>query len=306
VVSVTHQWSPDDWEMFSLNLLQGRHGALEVHKIPATHQGDFGIDFYCTTEAVIYQCYAVEEPIDIKTRASRQKSKITTDLRKMTNGANEVSKLFLTKPVKKWILLTPVHDSKDVNLHCAIKTTDLRNKAYFHLDNDFEVCIHDQKNFPGAALYAAMAALTNVSLSVEAPTKEELDAWQVGSPNLLATATRKLARRAEPDKLQAAVTDGVELFLRGNALIDALRTSAPDLHEKVAAAITGRVRRLTFVGPQGGPAPSNILNTELEILISAIKSAAPSLSQENAEEIALGTISDWIMRCPLDFPSDAP
>ena len=90
-----------------------------------------------------------------------------------------------------------------------------------------------------------MAALTNLSLNVKPPTTEELDAWQAGSPDLLANATKKLAKRAEPDKVQAAVIDSVELFLKSNALIDALRTSAPDLHEKVAAAITGRARRLT-------------------------------------------------------------
>lgn len=304
MVSVVHQWNPDDWEMFALSLLQQRHGILEVHKIPATHMGDYGIDYYCTAEAVIYQCYAVEEPVDVVTRADRQKSKITTDLKKLIDGAVEVSKLFLAKPVKKWILLAPVHDSKEVNLHCAKKTTDLRAQSHAHLDTDFEVCIHDQQSFPGAALNAAIAALTNLSFSVESPTKEELDAWQVGSPNLLANATKKLAKRAEPDKLQSVVAESVELFLKGNALIDALRTSAPDLHEKVAAAITGRARRLAFVGPQGGPMPTNILNTELDNLITTIKSAAPSLSHANAEEIAMGAISDWIMRCPLDFPSD--
>lgn len=305
MVSVAHQWNPDDWEMFALSLLQGRHGALEVHKIPAAHKGDFGIDFYCTAEAVIYQCFAVEEPVDISARAARQKTKITTDLRKVVDRAAEISKLFHSKPVKKWVLLTPLHDSKDVNLHCAKKTADLRAQNHSHLHTDFEVCIHDQKSFPGAALKAAMAELANLSLSVESPTKEELDAWQAGSPDLLTNATKKLARRAEPDKVGAAVAESVECFLKGNALIDALRTSAPDLHEKVAAAITGRARRLTFVGPQGGPAPSNILNTELETLIAAIKSAAPSLSGANAEEIALGAVSDWIMRCALDFPSDA-
>jgi hypothetical protein len=129
-----------------------------------------------------------------------------------------------------------------------------------------------------------------------------MDAWQAGSANLLANATTKLAKRTAPGTVEAAVSDGVELFLKGNALVDALRSSAPDLHEKVAAAISVRARRLAYIGPQGGPIPSNILNTELEVLISAIRDAAPTLSPANAEEIALGTVSDWIMRCPLDFP----
>ena len=222
----------------------------------------------------------------------------------MVDGAGDVSKLFFAIPIKKWVLLVPAHDSKEVNLHCAKKTVDLRGKKTHYLDIDFEVCVQDQKSFPGAHLDTAMAKLTTLSLSVEPPSKDELDTWQAGSPNLLANATKKLAKRATPIDVQNVVADSVEYFLKGNALIDALRSTAPDLHEKVAAAITGRTRRLTFAGPQGGPAPNNIMSTELDTLVGAIKSAAPSLSQQNAEEIALGTVSDWIMRCPLDFPTD--
>lgn len=302
MVNIVQQWDPDDWESFALSLLQARHGILNIQKVPATHHGDFGIDFYCTSDSVIYQCFAVEEPIDVITRAKRQKIKITTDLTKVVDGAAEVSKLFLGASVKKWILLVPLHDSKDVNLHCAKKTKETRALNLPHLNAAFEVCVHDQGSFPGAALTAAMSALTRVSLSVQAPTQQELDAWQAGSPNLLANATKKLSKRTSPGGVQDAVVSGVELFLKGNALVDALRTSAPDLHEKVVAAISTRSKRLGFVGPQGGPAANNIMNAELDTLINAIKDAAPTLSHANAEDIALGTLSEWIMRCPLDFP----
>jgi len=302
VVNIVQQWNPDDWESFALSLLHARHGILNVQKVPATHQGDFGIDFYCTSDSVIYQCFAVEEPVDITKRATRQKSKITTDLKKVVDGAVEVSKLFFGAPIKKWILLVPLHDSKDVNLHCAKKTTETRALNLSHLRSDFEVCVHDQGSFPGGALTAAMSALTNVSLSVQSPTQQELDAWRAGSPSLLANATKKLSKRTSPGGVQDAVVSGVELFLKGNALVDDLRSRAPDLHEKVVAAISTRSKRLGFVGPQGGPAATNIMNTELETLINAIKDAAPTLSHANAEDIALGTLSDWIMRCPLDFP----
>jgi len=46
----------------------------------------FGIDYYCTAEAVAYQCYAVQEPIDISVRADRQKKKITTDTTKIVSN----------------------------------------------------------------------------------------------------------------------------------------------------------------------------------------------------------------------------
>ena len=297
------QWGPDEWESFALSLLQERHGHLEVQRVPATHRGDLGIDFYCTSASVIYQCFAVEEPVDISTRAKRQKDKITTDLKKVVDSPAVVAKLFHGVPLTKWVLLVPLQDSKDVNLHCAKKTLDMRALNLSHFDATFEVCVHDQGYFPGGALKSAMSALTNVNLKVEAPTQKQLAAWRAGSPDLLVNATTKLSKRAAPGSVHDAVVNCVEVFLSGNALLDALRTSAPDLHEKVASAIATQSKRLGFVGPTGGPIANNIISNELDTLTSAIKGAAPTLSDDNAQQIALGTLSDWIMRCPLDFTS---
>lgn len=305
MVSAVQVWSPDDWESFALGLLQGRHGALNVHRIPAAHKGDLGIDFYCTDEAVAYQCYVAQEPIDIATRAERQKKKITTDVKKIIDRAADISKLFLGKPIKHWILLAPLHDSKDVNLHCSSKTVEIRKKQCAHLHSGIEIAIQDQKLFPTAAALAGMAALATVNLLVQSPTNEELTAWEAGSPDLLANATHKLIKRTGPDGLTKIVDETVRSFLQGKAILDALRSNAPDLHERITAAVTARARRLDLTGPQGGPAPGAILKSELDELVAAIKSAVPNLSIANADEIAFGTLSEWIMRCNLDFPSHA-
>lgn len=301
--SAVQVWNPDDWESFSLSLLQHRHGILNVHKIPAAHQGDFGIDYYCTKAAVAYQCYAVEEPIDISTRAERQKKKITTDLRKIVANHVEITKLFLGLPIKHWILLAPNHDSKDVNLHCSKKTADMRKANCPALDVTFEVGIHDPSSFPKDAVALGISSVSSTRLSIPPPSQQELDAWIAGSTDLLANATRKLSKRTGVDQVQEAVADATKSFLQGNALLDALRNGSPELHEKVMSAINSRARRLQFAGPQGGETAGAILHNELDSLISAMRSAAPSLSNENAEQIAYGAISEWIMRCPLDFPN---
>jgi hypothetical protein len=305
VVSTFQAWTPDDWEAFSLSLLQSRHGALNIHKIPADHKGDFGIDYYCTVEVVAYQCYAAQEPIDIATRAARQKKKITEDIGKLVSNADEISKLFLGCPIKHWILLTPMHDSKELNLHCSKKTIEIRKQKCAHLDGCFEVGINDRDSFAPAAVEAIMAAFATVALNVPQPTPEEMSQWQAGSPDLLANASHKLMKRVGSSQIQAPLAEAVRFFLEGNAILDALRSSSPDLHEKVMHAVASRYRRLNFTGPQGGPAPGAILNTEIDNLIAAIKAAAPNLSHGNADQIALGSVSEWIMRCPLDFPSDA-
>jgi hypothetical protein len=253
VVSAVQVWNPDDWEAFALSLLQSRHGALNVHKIPAAHKGDFGIDYYCTGQIVACQCYAVQEPVDIATRADRQKKKITTDVVKIISNANEVSKLFLGKPIKHWILLAPTHDSKEVNLHCSKKTIEVRQQDHAHLDGSFEIGIHDQRSFAAEAVATGMTELASVVLSVPHPTSEEMGLWEAGSPDLLLNATTKLLKRTGKSGVQDAVAEAVRSFLHCNATLDALRSGSPDLHEKVMSALTGRSRRSAFAGSTVAP-----------------------------------------------------
>lgn len=294
-------WNPDDWETFALGLLQSRHGPLNVHKIPAAHKGDLGIDYICASELVAYQCYAVREPIDIATRADRQKTKITIDTGKLVSNSTDISKLFLGNKIKHWILLAPLHDSREVNLHCAKKTTELRKLKCPHLDTEFEVGIHDRDSFATKAVAAGMIALHTIHLNVPPPTTEELDHWQEGSADLVANATQKLIKRTGPKGVQDAVSEAAKSFLQSRSVLDALRSSTPDLHEQIISAVANQAKRLSFAGPRGGPTPNAILNVEIDSLISSIATVAPNLSNDLAQDIALGAISEWIMRCPLDF-----
>lgn len=302
MLNAVQVWNPDDWELFAQSLLHGRHGPLHVQKIPAAHKGDYGIDYYCTKDAVAYQCYAVEEPIDISVRAERQKKKITIDTGKLVKNHVEIEKLFHGVPIRHWVLMAPLHDSKDVNLHCAKKTKDLRDVGCSAFDPAVEVIIQDPSNFPNDAVALGMSALSKVTLSIPTPSPSELASWTAGSSDLLANATGKLKKRATPDKLDDVVSETVRSFLQGNAVLDALRSGSPDLHEKVMSAVRSRARRLEFAGPQSSGSAGEILHTELDALIAAMKVAAPSLSAENAEQVAYGSICEWIMRCPLDFP----
>ncbi len=143
-----------------------------------------------------------------------------------------------------------------------------------------------------------------MELSVPVPTADEMSEWQAGSPDLLANATHKLMKRTGSSGIQEAVANAVRSFLQGNAILDALRSSSPDLHENVVHAVAARYRRLNFAGPQGGPASGAILHTQIDNLIAAIKGAAPNLSDDNADQIALGSVCEWIMGCSLDFPAD--
>ena len=115
-------WDPNDWELHVYGLLQDRHGPLNIHKVPARHRGDHGLDYYSLEDHVSYQCYAVQEPCAVADRADKQKAKITTDLKKFCTNKTELSKLFGPVQMSRWVLVVPVHDSSQLNAHATAKT----------------------------------------------------------------------------------------------------------------------------------------------------------------------------------------
>lgn len=79
---INYEWDPNEWENYVHRLLQDQYGLLEIDKVPAQHKGDFGIDYLCKKFGIVFQCYAVQEPVTTLIRANKQKSKITSDIKK--------------------------------------------------------------------------------------------------------------------------------------------------------------------------------------------------------------------------------
>jgi hypothetical protein len=302
---VLHEfWDPNEWELHALGLLQDRHGATNVMKVPARHKGDFGIDYYCASGRVAYQCYAVQEPCEVDDRATKQKAKITNDLRKFYSRPS-VAALFAGNPVERWILLVPIHDSAQVNLHLSTKTEQVRAMSLAYVTPDFEVLVHDLEFFDPRSVELRAWHRRQISLPSQPATSSEIESWTQASNPLVIALTRKLIKRigsGDQAELDRSVHEMVGLFLEKENTLDALRQNAPQLHEALAAVISRHARRLSFQGSPDDATPHQILRTEVDALIAEMRESIPNFSIGSAEQIALGTIAEWLLRCPLDFP----
>ena len=297
-------WDPNDWELHAFGLLQDRHGPTSVMKVPARHKGDFGIDHYCLLDRVVYQCYAVQEPCDVDDRATKQKAKITKDIQKFCVRP-EVAALFAGIKMARWILAVPIHDSAQVNLHLSGKTAQVRALNLPYVAVDFEVLIHDLECFDPASVATRAFHRNQISLLPQPPTAAQVHNWTQASNPLVADLSRKLIKRigsGDLAKLDAAVQEMVGLFLEKENTLDSLRRDAPNLHEALAAVISRHAARLSFYGNPDDATPHHILRSEVESLTAELKQSIPNFSDGSAQQIALGTIAEWLLRCPLDFP----
>lgn len=298
----TESWDGDDWETHVGRLLQDRHGAVNLQKVPAKHSGDGGLDYYCTSETVVYQCYAVEEPVDVATRSTKQKIKITADIGKLCNADGFAAKLFKSNPISRWILAVPMHDSKEVNSHAAAKAEEVRKMGLAHIAPDFEILIHDRDDFDEDS-WARRASLRARLRPVISPaTDRDIEYIEKSNVDLVDNLRRKLKRRAgSPDDLEDDVDIALRSFVEYQNALDFLRANAPDAHEEIVALTAQRLKRLKLVGAKASQSAANVLEVELDNLTTTFKERIPNLDPNTAEQLAFGVVSEWLMRCPLDF-----
>jgi len=299
-------WDPNEWELHVCGLLQDRHGNINVMKVPARHKGDFGLDYYCLSKRVAYQCYAVQEPCTVADRAAKQIAKITSDLKKFTTNQKELKKLFGDVNINRWILVVPLHDSSQVNGHLTTKCLEVKKLGISYIAADFEALVHDLENFDSESRQTRAMQRRSLSLPVlPQPTPEEIETWTQASDPLVQNLARKLAKRIgvdDPALLAEGVRQAVGWFLERENALEALRMTAPQLHENLTGVISRYARQLEFAGPPVDGAANVILRSEIEKLIGALKQSVPNFSDASAQQVALGTIADWLLRCPLDFP----
>jgi hypothetical protein len=296
-------WDPNDWEHHVYGLLQDRHGPLNVHKVPARHKGDHGLDYYSLEDRVSYQCYAVQEPCEVADRADKQKAKITTDLKKFCTKKSELSSLFGSVQMTRWVLVVPLHDSSQLNAHVTAKTTEVKSLSLPYVASNFEVMIQDLESFDSTSKAVRAILRCSISLPVQPASTQQIEQWSEASERLVTSLKSKLGKRVggDEEKLSESVGEAIRWFLDRENTLETLRDTFPDLHEALMSVILRHGQRLRLYGPPAEGAAHQILRTELEGLMKALKEV-PNVTDAGAQQLALGTLADWLMRCPLDFP----
>ncbi len=297
-------WDPNEWEQHVYGLLQDRHGPLNVHKVPARHKGDHGLDYYSLEDRVAYQCYAVQEPCEVADRAEKQKAKITTDLTKFCTKKAELSGVFGSVQMARWILIVPLHDSSQLNTHTTTKSAEVRSLSLPYVAANFEVMIHDLDSFDVVSRAMRASARRSISISIPPTSPQQVEEWSSASESMVSTLKAKLEKRVgtDADKLNESVEQAVSWFLDRENALEALRSTAPQIHEALMGAILRHGQRLSFYGPPAAGTPHQILRSELDALVAALKAEVPNFTDASAHQLAIGTLAEWLMRCPLDFP----
>jgi hypothetical protein len=294
-------WKGDDWQAFALQLVQLRHGAQNVQIVPDVVKGDAGLEFF-TTCGCVYQCYAPEEVSDVKKASSAMKAKAARDLPKLEKNRDELAAILSGIAVERWILLCPFLDDKGVVADVRRRGKKLKSAELSFLTDNFEALVHSQDDFPTELEHLRKLSL-GPPLSVNVPSTNTVTA--AGSTTVGLRIDEKLQRALGATTQALHIARQRDAYVRAhlyreNAL-DQLRQNHPTLWERSIQSLDAEEQRLVAVGG-ATMLPGTQLHESVARIEQSLSRDLPALTTAVVTQIAIGTVSDWLIRCPLDFP----
>lgn len=298
-----YDWDYKDWENFVLQLVRERHGASNVQRVPDKDRGDLGIEAF-TFDGRIYQCYAPEFPIATSERTKKLKAKLGQDVPKMLKYAAQIQKLLGSIAISRWILAVPLLDSKNVLEKCQTETDRVAQANLSFIAHDFRVVVVDQSDFFTEIEQLRRKAAINFPIVTSQTTDVDIQGWHDANLEIAEIILGKLQRGFPNDdnvKNRKRAGDYIRWHIDGAEVLDQLRRDMPDLWDSLRAATTNAERTLVTLGSNGGGA-REILIEQIEHLRGEISGYMTGFHTADIDHVAFGTVADWLMRCPLDFP----
>jgi hypothetical protein len=294
-------WDADGWQLFALQLAQRRHTPQDIQTVPDRVRGDAGIEFF-STDGCVYQCYAPEEVADTAKAASAMKAKGSRDLQKLIANQTIIAGLLQSVKARRWILLCPFLDDKEVVAFVRKKGEEIKGHYLAFLSNDFEALVQSQQDFAGEIEQLKLMSL-GPPLKLQAPTEEQV-VTSAGEMSIL--LTDKLGR-AFPSSAGSDIEKRKLGYIRAHLMreniLDALRMDRALLWERSVRCLDAEERRLVAAGCGTGQ-PGQQISDSIVRIENSLQSDLPDVPRSAITDIAVGTISDWLLRCPLDFPEN--
>jgi hypothetical protein len=300
----------DSWEALCHLSLKMKYGSSYT-EVPAS-PGDFGLDGF-VEEGIAFQCYCPERECTDKELYNSQRNKINGDIQKLNTYKKQIKGILKNVKIKKWILLTPYVKSNDIITYCNTKADEILNYNLDFIDKKFKVKTEDFKyiheHIPTALnslnymMSSKFVGEKRIDVSIDYPTFESaIDL----SDKLSKTAIRKhSARFDEPQLFKNEINDLAAFSINNAVHFDLLKSKWQENYQDIFDRFSESIGVLERKVKQKCllPAKNNQERfEEIEKLVSDfVNQEFGDLTLSSREQIVQGVISDWIIRCPLDF-----
>jgi hypothetical protein len=301
----SHVWDGDEWEDHVHSLLMLRYGVGNYQRVPSTHGGDCGLESY-STDGNAYQCYAAQEYTSTQGLFEKQRDKMSTDIRKFVTNRSRLAALFGTLQIRRWLLVVPTNKSSQLVAHASKKTREVLREGLPYVTSDFRVGVIDLQDLSNEYRRLVQAGALHVSVTPPEIQDADVDAFRNATQNseLLRNLAEKLSRvrmlSSDEERRRKLIHNLTRGYLRGQAYLDQLHDSYPELYRRFVAFKQRKERELELLSLVSNQPSDGRLEAHIRELGEGIETELPTV-MPMAEALVAESIADWLMRCPLDF-----
>lgn len=302
---VRDAWEGNEWEAHCCSLLSIKY-AEDIQFVPARVQGDGGLEAFRLDDGIVYQCYAPQDAYTNKDVTAAQKRKITKDLGTLVKNPVQTQELLGAEyRIRRWVLLTPEFDDKEVLKHARKEEKKLlaMTPGAPWLAGGFRILVStDLQLFPAELATMHRPTASTIRIPVIQPTPEQVT--EAMPADLVERLSRKLCVNAflaaNPEELEAYRAEVLMDYVYGKRQLSALEERYGSVYELVQRRAKATFNSLNRAVAAGDGGPSGLLAIEQD-LAQGLARDLPALPELTCGDLARHFMSDWLISCPARF-----
>lgn len=300
IISKTKIWEAKEWESWANKLIRERVGYTNFVRVPDLDKGDAGIEAY-TTCGLAIQSYSPEEAVSITELAKKQKNKITRDIKKFKdNKNNRISNTLGNVKISRWILMVPKLQSQEVVAHASKKTEEILSANLPYVTDDFKIFVWDNEDFEDEHLSLLNKGLGTLKLEPGNFHESTFSDLQDNKPELIKNVADKLKKfQTSEEQVNDAVFKVIKFHVLSENMKQELKEDYPEIYREVETTYRAREDELAFE-PFEATSKNQSINEQMKVISTRI-SEKSNFEPETLRTLSYGIVSDWLMRCPLQF-----
>ncbi|MBA4105836.1 MAG: hypothetical protein C0485_08765 [Pirellula sp.] len=288
------------WQEYVDKLLTIHYSRLGgvYQRVPSKGQGDAGLEGFSNCGHG-YQCYSDEASLNHKQRTKKQKDKITRDLKKLETNKDFWIETLQGLKLRRWSLVVPSLDDKEVIKHARKKAKELLNKKLPFIAETFEVFVETADAFPAARAEIREPALVSKILRPKPVTEQHVADMEVEEPLFIRNLDFKLSKAAPNADPEESRRDYLKWHLQCSNFLDELHQKFPLHWEAIDQLTTTLIAAIqTKQRSDTTPLPDKLLEVEGD-LEKRLKDSAAFLTDAERITLAFGHVARWMGECSL-------
>ncbi len=302
------EFDGNGWENLMQRCWKDKFESELFQRMPATVQGDSGIEGFTLTTGKVFQSYCPEKQYDAAELYEKQRDKITTDLNKLIKYQKDLQEVLGKTLIKEWHFVTPEVTNKALNAHCRTKEKEYQDKKLEHLDPNFRIVIKEYTDY--LVEITRHMNLMKLKLDIAVDTPYEID-WNQCESAHVDNLRRKVTNLFSPynmseekriERVNKVVESYIFYYQRGLKVLNKLEDKFPEQYGKLkrVKSTQGETVEMACMFPTKSE-KEMLDNIQSDLLNELTIELGEHFEKASLEQLTKQIVSEWLMLCPLNF-----